>query len=113
MASSIICCCLPIYCAVMLETPGLRWLQSKLHKSRASGNYGTSGPSSFKTIGQKSSRERKTKKTAEWLPLDEFNSAHNLSTTAWAGTERERGNGRDLPSNSTRTVEVQQMVEVV
>jgi hypothetical protein len=114
MASAIICCCLPIYRAVFLDLPGLRWLRVTFRGSGSSNNRpgANSARPSFKTIGQKSGSEMKARVGQEWLQLDESNSTRHLATTAWAEDNR-GGGGRDAPSYPTQTVEFRQTVEIV
>jgi len=115
MASSIICCCVPIYRAVFLDLPGFRWLRATFRGTGSTSNRpgATSVRPSFKTIGQKSTNEPKGRVGEEWLQLDESNSTHHLTTTAWADMEHSGKGRRNAPSYPTQTVEVRQTVENV
>jgi hypothetical protein len=114
MASAIICCCLPIYRAVFLDLPGLRWLRVTFRGSGSSNNRlgANSGRPGFKMIAQKSGNEMKARVGEEWLQLDESNSTRHLATTAWADDNRGRDR-HDAPSYPTQTVELRQTVEIV
>ncbi|KAI0014646.1 hypothetical protein F4780DRAFT_767396 [Xylariomycetidae sp. FL0641] len=111
MASSIICCCLPIYRAAFTDLPGLRWLRATFRSGRSS--KGSSAPSarvirpSFKTIGQKSTNGVKGRRDEDWMQLDESCSTRTL-TSAWAERESMAKTGAGAP---LQTLEVLQTVE--
>jgi len=115
MASGIICCCVPIYRAVFIDLPALKWLRNTFKGSGSTTKRpgASSRRPSFKTIGQKSSNEMKKRVDEEWLQLDESNSTRHLTTTAWADMENGGGGGRDAPLKPTQTVEWKQTVENV
>lgn len=106
---------MPIYRAVFLDLPILRWLRSTFRGSGTTKNIQDADSSrpSFKTIGQKSTNGIKARVGEEWLQLDESNSTRQLTTTAWSDMENRTGSEPKGLSYPTQKVEVRQTVEVM
>ncbi|KAI0469086.1 hypothetical protein F4859DRAFT_488485 [Xylaria cf. heliscus] len=115
MATSVICCCVPLHRSIIPNTGLFEALRSTFFSSSWSGSRGKQSKdnlpsSSFKTIGQKSSN-RKMRGTDDWLPLDESratSSTRELNTRIWAEDEEMgRGAKSETPTYPAQTAQTQ------
>lgn len=115
MAASIICCCLPIYRSAFVDIPVLRKLRSKFRSTGHSSHEGAgSNRPAIRTIGQRSTRDKRIRAGDEWLQLDASGSTRHLSTAAaWSDGATLKGTHDGPGYPITQTVELRQIVEDV